>query len=54
VFVWCHSVMHKTHGGIPGKFGVESKSGANGISGEFPEKMEFSRNLVWQTFSKNR
>jgi hypothetical protein len=37
VFVWFHLVVHQTHGGIPGKFGVESKSRANGISWKFPE-----------------
>ena len=52
--IWCHSVVHQTHGGIPGEFGVESESGANGILWEFPERMELLGNLVWRTFSKNR
>jgi hypothetical protein len=46
VFVWCHSVVHQTHGGIPGKFEVKSESGANGILQEFPEQMELIGNLV--------
>jgi hypothetical protein len=45
--------VHQTHGGIPGKFGVESESRVNGILWEFPERMEFLGNLVWWTFSKN-
>ncbi len=53
VFVWCHSVVHQTHGQIPGKFGVESESRANGMSRKFPEQMDFFGNLVWPTFSKN-
>ncbi len=53
VFVWCHSVVHQTHGRIPDEFRVESKSQANGISREYPEHMEFLGNLVWWTFSRN-
>ncbi len=53
MFVWCHSVVHQTHGGIPGKIRVKSESGANGILREFSEQMEFRGNLVWYTFSKN-
>ncbi len=52
MFVWCHSVVHQTHGRIPGGFGVESESEVNGILREFPERMEFHGNLVWWTFSK--
>ncbi len=48
------SFVHQTHGGIPGEFGVKSESGANGISREFPEGMQFRGNLIWQTFSENR
>jgi hypothetical protein len=46
VFVWCHSVMHQTHGGIPGEFRVESEARAHGILQEFPEQIEFLGNLV--------
>jgi hypothetical protein len=53
VFVWGHSVVHQTHGGIFGKFGAKSVSGVNGILQEFPEQMEFCGNLVWQTFSQD-
>ncbi len=54
VFVWCNLLVHQTHGGISGEFGVESKSQANVILWEIPEWMEFLGNLAWQTFSKNR
>ncbi len=53
VFVWCNLLVHQTHGGISGEFGVESESRANGISQEIPEQMKFLGNLVWRTFSKN-
>ncbi len=36
VFVWCYSVVHQTHGGIPD----ESKLSPS------PEQMEFCRNLL--------
>jgi hypothetical protein len=51
--IWCNLLVHQTHGGISGEFGVESKSRANRISREIPEQMEFLGNLVWRTFSKN-
>jgi hypothetical protein len=47
VFVWCHSVVHQTHGRIPDKFGVQSESGANGISREFPEQMKIFSEILF-------
>ncbi len=43
VFVKCHSEVHQTHGGIPGKFRVESKSRANGILWEYYRENGISR-----------
>ncbi len=54
VFEWCHSVVHQTHGGIPGKFRVESKSGANGILREFPEQMDSKNHLIFAKWEYRR